>query len=649
MSKEHSIDSQKANKLLWQLPLCIAVITFLCYSYSLHNQFTNWDDERFITDNNFIRSFSSDNVKAMLLHDVTNDYYNPITILSYAINYHFAGLSPFQYYLTNIILHIINCVLLFFFVLLLLKAMEKNGLGNFKYKEWLAAFCTLTFAINPVHVESVSWIAERKDVLYGLFYFAGLIFYMRYLEQKKIKLLIAVILCFVLSLLSKPMAVVFPGSLLAIDFLLSGKPSRRQWIDKIPFILISLIAGLMTIHNQTQAGAIHNDTGFFERILVASYGCFMYIVKSFFPVGLCSFYPYPETGSMPAIFYFAPLIALLILSVPIYLAWRSGKSNFRLIAFGVAFFLVNFVFVSQLLPSGPNIMADRYTYISSFGVLFPAIILGYYWLMKNNKLKSLLLGIAGVYIIALGILCYNRTLVWHSTETLWTDVIKKYGQRPREIIQAYNNLGSYYFTRDEYDKSYENYKRAIDLGTTDPKVLRNMGCLVATKKDFNGALDYFNKALDLDKDDPLTYLDRAINYEALGKYDLAIADYYHSRSIDPNSEKLVSNMGYFYLNMHQFDSAKKYYTLAINMDPGNAEYYHYRGAAEYDAGEPGALDDLTHALNLDPNNAECMFYLSIYYNKAGDYNNAMKYALMAKNANYNVPDDYLGFLQSKLK
>src|SRR5579863_1378499 len=203
---------KKSNRvLLWVLPLCIALLTFFCYHYSLRNQFTNWDDQRFITQNIFIKSFSGANLKMMLFHDVTKDYFNPLTILSYAVNYHFSGLSPESYYFVNIILHILNSCLMFFLVMGILKAMEKNEYGNFKWKEWLALFCTLAYAIHPMHVESVSWIAERKDVLYTFFYFLGMISYLGFTEAKAKKYgwFVCVFICFLLSLFSKPMAIVF--------------------------------------------------------------------------------------------------------------------------------------------------------------------------------------------------------------------------------------------------------------------------------------------------------------------------------------------------------------------------------------------------------------------------------------------------------
>jgi len=204
--------NSKPNWLKYALSGGIIILTFWCYHYSLGNEFTSWDDARFIPQNIFIKSFSPANLKMMLFHDITGDYYNPVTMISYAINYHFSGLSPESYYLVNIIIHILNSIIVFFLALMILKVMEKNGYGIFQWKDWMAFFCALAFAIHPMHVESVSWIAERKDVLYFFFYFLGIIAYIRFTETKTKKYLwlFWTFLCFLLSLFSKPMAIMFP-------------------------------------------------------------------------------------------------------------------------------------------------------------------------------------------------------------------------------------------------------------------------------------------------------------------------------------------------------------------------------------------------------------------------------------------------------
>lgn len=553
----------------------VALLTFICYHYSLGNQFTNWDDQRFITENIFIKSFSAHNLKMMLLHDVTKDYYNPLTILSYAVNYHFSGLAPQAYYLTNIVIHILNSFLVFFLVLALLKAMEKKGyfsssntrLSISHTGKWPALFCTLAFAVHPMHVESVSWIAERKDVLYAFFYFLAMLAYIRYTEaeQRKYIWLAGVFVCFLLSLLSKPMAIVFPFSLVALDILLKRDKNtsvKNIALEKAPFILVGIISALTTYASTQASGATvdHGLFDFFQRFLFASYGFCMYVLKAFIPVAQTSYYPYPiisPNGGLPFILYLFPLIALLLSGLPLYLSYRSGENNFRVVIFGLCFYFFNMILVSQIIGAGPNIMAERYTYICYFGIFFPCTFFIYKLFQRGRMVKNIIITASSLYVLLFCILCYERTLVWHDSGTLWTEVIKQY---PHRIVKAYNNLGNYYFSRRDLDEAYENYKEAIDLKTGDPQVYCNMGTLLGVKKDYSQSLAYYALALKIDSNDALTYLDRAITYSAMGQYDLAIKDYRTSARLNPNSEILVRNIAYTYLNAHQFDSAIYYYT-----------------------------------------------------------------------------------------
>ena len=156
--------SLPAQKTL--IVLVISIVTFFCFRESLNNQFTNWDDDYYVTNNQYIRAFTPHNLKVIFTQDITKNNYHPLCILSLAVNYHFAGLTPWSYYLTNILIHIANAILVFFlFIQLcrLLKLSESAGL-------FTAGFGALWFGIHPMHVESVSWIAERKDVLYAFFY-----------------------------------------------------------------------------------------------------------------------------------------------------------------------------------------------------------------------------------------------------------------------------------------------------------------------------------------------------------------------------------------------------------------------------------------------------------------------------------------------
>ena len=523
--------------------------------------------------------------------------------------------------------------------------------------QWLAFFCTLAYAIHPMHVESVSWIAERKDVLYAFFYFLGMLAYIRYTgaQTNKYKWLVIVFACFLLSLLSKPMAIVFPFSLLAMDVLLKRDKDtsiKNIILEKLPFLLIAFISVISTYHEQQLGGAVaeHQTYTFIQRFLFASYGFYMYVLKAFVPVAQCSFYPYPQlatpTDSLPFIFYLSPIISLLVVAVPIYFSYHSSENNLRVVLFGLSFYFFNMIIISQIIGAGPNIMAERYSYICYFGIFFPVSIFANRLFQQSKSTKRVVIIGASLYMLLFSVLCYSRTLVWHDSETLWTNVNKQY---PHSIVKAYNNLGNYYFEHRDLGKAYDNYKEAIDLKTGDPQVYCNMGTLLGAKQQYKLSLEYYGAALKIDSNDAMTYLDRAITYSAMGRYDLAVKDYRTSAKINSNSEILLRNIAYTYLNAHQFDSAIAYYTQVIKVNPANPGYFHYRGVAEFDKGTvAAAMNDFKQNLVIAPHDSECMFYLSISYNRISDFNNAYKYAQMAQSASYNVPSDYMRLLKARL-
>jgi len=640
-----------ASNLRLGLLAGIAIITFICYSYSLHNQFTNWDDGLYVDTNPYIKNLTPENWKMILFHNITNNYYHPITMITIAMNYHFGKMDPFGYYLTNIIFHVFNTCLMFFLVLMLLKEMEKKGYGLMQGKEWLAALGALCFGLHPMHVESVSWLAERKDVMYCFFYFLGLMSYVKYIKEDKIKWMVYVVILYLCSLASKPLAVVFPFSLFAIDILLKRTEWKKILIEKSPFFLISLGGGIWAWHAQKASGAVASFHTFsiFERLIFASYGFSMYIAKAFAPLHLCSYYPYPALNAdntLPIIYDLLPLVALLIVAIPLYLSYRAGENYFRVVIFGLAFYLFNVVFVLQFVSSGPAIMAERYTYIAYFGIFFMVVyFVQQLWQRVPTSHVPVQAGM-GLFVCILGYLCYDRTQVWHSTETLWRDVIRKY---PLRVETAYKNLGNFYAERNQMDSAYNNYNILAEIQSKDAGVYSNLANIYGLRKQFGKALIYYSKALKLDSNSFDAYLDRAITYSMMDSFELSFKDYNHAYRMDPKSEKLLENRSYTYLSAKQYAKSLDDYNQLIKINPDVPFYYFNRGIAESNLGNPkGALADFMYAIKSDPKNGNWLFDISVVYQQLKNYTNALDYALKAKQAGYPLADSYIQGLRDKV-
>src|SRR5258706_9560495 len=263
----------------WGLALLgILVLTFAAYIHSLGNGYVNWDDNYYVTLNPLV---SHPTLGGILTTQVAANWH-PLTIASLALNYRISGLHPASYHWLNLLLHLANTALVFLFI--------RKLTGG---RVWTTVITALFFGIHPMHVESVAWIAERKDVLYAFFYLLALITYLRYLDNRRLVTLLATLLAFVCSVASKPAAVVLPLSLLAIDYFRRRPIHLAAWLEKVPFFAVSIAGGLLTIQAHRSAGAIADPHVWtpIQRLLFASYATVMYGVKLFLPVSLSVVYP----------------------------------------------------------------------------------------------------------------------------------------------------------------------------------------------------------------------------------------------------------------------------------------------------------------------------------------------------------------------
>ena len=255
----------------------ILVIVSLSFLPSLKCGLVNWDDDRYLSNTPAVQSLSLTTVKEASTSFFIG-HYQPLTILSYALDYHFYKLNPYHYHLTNLILHLLNSLLVFYLIYLLS--------GNI-----IVSFITaILFGLHPLHVESVAWVSERKDVLYSFFFLLSCITYLYYLTKgNKHKYYILSLFLFLCSLLSKSMAVTLPLLLLLIDYYLKRKPNKTLLLDKIPYFFLSIIFGIIAIFGV----GIRPKVGFslFGALSAASYATVFYLGKLFLPIKLSCLYP----------------------------------------------------------------------------------------------------------------------------------------------------------------------------------------------------------------------------------------------------------------------------------------------------------------------------------------------------------------------
>src|SRR5688572_16593244 len=364
MAKKKKIEKHIHTKIVkpkavpipnWHIPL-ILIITFIIYIPALSAGFVNWDDPDYVGGNSYlIRDLSR---LSELLTTPVQGNYHPLTMFSLALNFAISGENEWSYHLFNLIFHLVNCYLVYRLAFLLSKS---NSL--------VALVTSLFFAIHPLHVESVAWISERKDVLYALFFIAGHITYTKYIDESSKKQYWLTLLFVILSLMSKPAAVIFPVSLFCIDILRRRQFTFKIIIEKILFFIPAIILGFLTINAQKTVGATGEEYfGLAKNILFGFYGIMMYFIKMILPFKLSAFYPFPPLNESLSIeYYIAPLFTVL-LAVITFLTWKK----YKFVPFGIGFYIVNLLLVLQIFSVGSAVIAERYTYVPYIGLFFIA-------------------------------------------------------------------------------------------------------------------------------------------------------------------------------------------------------------------------------------------------------------------------------------
>ena len=633
------------------IPAAIALITWLFLNVCLDNKLTNWDDPGYIRDNALIKDISAEGIKAIFsTQNAVMGNYHPLTILSYAIEYSYVRLDPWLYHLDSLLLHILVTLLVYWLVNLLTR------------RPIAAAITALLFGLHPMHMESVAWLAGRKDVVYGTFYIAACIAYIYFLrttDKQRWLWYSGVLALFICSLLSKPVAVTLPLTLLLIDYFEKRKLHYSLLVEKIPHFAIAIAFGIQSLHDQHKFGALDTQSvvyNFADRAALGCYALITYLWKVVAPVNLSSFYQYPEKpgGSLPIEYYIYPLIVIAI----IFVVWKFLRKNVVVI-FGLLFFLANIALLLQFIPVGGAIIADRYTYIPYLGLFF---IAGWYvscYFEPNAKKQQAypVLIIVLAYSLVLGYLSNERCKVWYDTTSLWRDVIEKQPRTPN----AYNNLGFNYFNKFNesvnqkerkiyYDSSYLLLNKAISLQASFVNPYISLGELMRTTGQFAEAKRLYYKALSLKGNDKTgeAYLGLAIIYainnnfdssgfcfqsairlkpyfpeahsnygnllDMTGKRDSAIIQYGIAISQNPDMDAFYLNRGRALIQLNRWDEAMKDFGRAIAINPGLGDNYYARSHCYAHAGNKAlALQDVQKAISLGFNGVDKNYYESLQH------------------------------------
>jgi tetratricopeptide (TPR) repeat protein len=583
------------------LLIAILIITFIAFLPSLSNQFiTTWDDNVYVTENPMITHLNWESIRGFFTTQ-RNGTYVPLPLLTWAVEFKLFGLNPFPYHLDNLLLHLLCTLLVFYFFRLL------------RLPSIYAALGALFFGIHPMHVESVVWVTERKDLLFCLFYLGSLIIYIKFIlsENRKLIFFLLTLLLFVFSLFSKIQAVSLPLSLFLLDYWFNRPLKWKLIYEKIPFFILSLIFGLGGYFILQNLGGIdiHDPFSLPERILLALYSLSAYIVKLILPLNLSCHYPYPVIPgeTLPVLFYLN-LVFLLGLAILILLTVRKTRA----VVFGVLFFLFNVMFLLQFMRAGEAYQADRFSYISYIGLFF-IVAWGAYKFASRNKSRQMIITGLSIFVTAFFFTnTYARCKDWKDSITLWNDVISKYDNAPI----AYDNRGVAYGELGQWDNTIADFSRAIEIDPGYAKAYYDRGIAYGNLSQWNLAIVDFSKAIEIDQKYTDAFSDRGNAYSNLGQLDKAIADFSKAIEIDPGNSIAYYDRGNAHSNLGQWNEAIADYSRAIKIDPKYSLAYSNRGAVYGNLGMfDKAIADFSKAIEIDPNNTKAYSNREIAYRR----------------------------------
>src|SRR3989475_3579790 len=582
------------------IPLVIAFSTFAAFLPALQNQFVSWDDAENFLDNPHYRGLGWTHLRWMWTTHL--GHYIPLTWMTLGLDYLLWGMNPVGYHLTNLLLHAANAVGFFFIVRRLLARAVPSPSEHGYALAVSAGVAALVFAIHPLRVESVAWVTERRDVLSGLFYLVAILLYLRACERGArgrgwYWLSVAVFGC---ALLSKSMVVNLPVVLLILDVYLLrrlggavgwwSEPARRVYVEKIPFVLLaaaaSAVALMAQLSHNTMVSVVQLSA--LGRLALSVYGLSFYLWKTVAPVNLSPLYELPPTVN-PWAPPFLLSYGLVVAITALVLAFRRPLPG--LLAAWVAYVVV-LLPVLGIFQSGPQIAADRYTYLASLGwaILVSAGVLSHW-----RRRPFLFTGLAACVLFGLGILTWNQVQVWRDSEKLWTHALATY---PKSSI-AENNLGNVRANQSKLAEAIEHYRQALDINPEHASAHYNLGNVLAQQGMLAEASEHHRQALRL----------------------------------KPDYADAHNNLGNVLAQQGMLAEASEQYQRALQIRPDDADAHNNWGVALARQGKPAeAVEHFRRALEIKPDFAKAASNLGLALAQQGKLAEVVEHSRRAKDA-----------------
>jgi len=631
----------------YYLAASASLVTFIVYLSSLRHEFVEWDDPQYVIENPHIRALDMSFLKWAFGHFYASNWH-PLTWVSHAVDYAISGLNPVGHHLTSVVLHAANTWAVIFLVVALMNAAQRGKRADGSWPDErapliVAGVTGLLFGLHPLHVESVAWVAERKDLLCALFYILSLMAYTRFAHSENGKTSRKrASLCFwdkrylfslglfMLALLSKPMAVSLPAILVLLDWYPFGKIRSlesflKSVVGKLPFFVLSLGSSVLTILAQRQGGAIvpMESVPLSTRLLVAVKSLAVYLWKLVWPLNLSPFYPYPISVSLLSWSYLLAVAVVIGISALCAIAVRKQRVWMAL----WGYYMITLVPVIGIVQVGRQAMADRYTYLPSLG---PFLVIGLVsaWFFRKVVSESQqhpLVRPAGAVlalfiIFSMAFITIRQLGIWQNSIRLWSYVIE---QHPERIQLAYYYRGLAFENTGQPDRAIEDYNTAIALDPNFRDAYMSRGTALEKTGRLNSALEDLDRAIALGPRYE-AYYNRGVILEKTGRINEAITDYLVAIDLDPSRYDSYLAAARAYGKARLFDKAIEYFTRCIAMRPNSADLYNNRGLSFLFIGQDDrALEDFNMAIALDRTLAIAYRNRGSVYLRRGDKTSAI--------------------------
>ncbi|MHB8909941.1 MAG: tetratricopeptide repeat protein [Syntrophales bacterium] len=579
----------------------------LVFGQTIGHEFVNYDDAEYVYENPHVSHGLTGRGIAWAFTTTHFSNWHPLTWISHMLDCQIYGLHAGGHHLTNVLLHATATILLF------LVLWRMTGYL------WRSAFVAVVFAVHPLRAESVAWVAERKDVLSGLFFMLTLWAYVGYSRRSfsTIRYLMVVVL-FALGLMAKPMLVTLPFVLLLLDYWPLGRLglpmagrhfpfSWRSVVDKLPLLVLAAASCVVTFFAQGEAVASVDVVSIYTRIANALVSYMAYIEKLFYPVGLAAHYPYPE-HDLPIGKVIASTLALAGISTAA-LVWRR---RFPYLFVGWFWYIVMLIPVIGLVQVGSQSMADRYTYLPQIGLCI-AVTWGIVQCTTSWRHRFWMYGAtSALAVLVLMGLAWKQTSYWRNTEALWAHTLTCTANNDR----AHFNLAVELEKRGQVDAAITNYQKALEIKPVDSKAHNNLAMALEGQGQVDAAIAHYRKALEIKPADVKAHNNLGLALAGRGQIDEAFAHFQQALEIQPNDANALNSLGLVLALRGQVDKAIAHYRKALEIKPDYADAHYnlgialagrgqideaitqYRKTLEIKPDYVNARDNLNRALNL---------------------------------------------------